>query len=317
MFEDVIPVWKQFIQLDGAMQRRVSDHPLSLWFGSDASSKPIFFLITDVEPAFPRLADVVSVDKGRREDGRWTVVLTLQRPELADSFMGLCVELIRRAAVTSVEPTARSIFFATLDDWKNLLAGSKARELSREQVRGLCAELWFASHALAFRITAPAALIAWQGPYGAPQDFQVADGDMFEIKAIHSGSRSVKISSAEQLDPVSDGGLTLALVVVDEVPPGTPEAVSLTSLIREFRLAIEAGAGHIDEFEHRLDAIGLDYGDPAYGRDFYLIGNPRYFEVRDDFPRIARDSVPLGVAKVKYELEISSLSTFASSGVNA
>jgi hypothetical protein len=310
MFDHLLPAWQQEVRAGGARQRRINNHPLPLYFGSSASSKPIFFLITDEEPDFPTFADVVSVDQGRREDGKWTLVLTLNQPELADSFMGLCLELARRSAASSRPSTARSIFFATLRDWKNLLSPGKKRRLSAEALRGVVAELWFAVHYLSLHIEATAALIAWQGPYGAPQDFQIANGDLFEVKSTHSGSRRIRVSSVDQLDPPEGGQLTLCLVIADDVPANTLGSHTLARLIAEFEDLLRHDRGSLEDLAHRMDAIGVDRADPFYGEKAFAVSGLRSHPVTDGFPRVERRSVPLGVGPIKYDVSLSAIAAF-------
>lgn len=310
MFDRVASMWKQQIAADAAGQRRIDTHPLALYFGANEASSPIFFLITEVEPDFPRLADVVSVERGRRDDGRWTIVLTLQNRDLTDAFIGMCVELARRSAVASNEFTARAIFFETLQDWKALLAGTVPKRLSKDQLRGLLAELWFALEMLGAELPLGDALLAWHGPYGAPQDFQTADGSMYEVKSVHAGSRTVEISSADQLDPRTPGSLSLVLVSVEEVPAGTLGHYTLQSLVDEFSRRLSGDPRSLGEFEHRLAALSLDTSDPSFADLAYAIGSPRTYSVVEGFPRISRANVPLAVDKLTYRLRIAGFEEF-------
>lgn len=317
MFDEIAAIWKQQLLAGGARQRRIDDHPLALYFGADEASKPVFFLITDVEPTFPRLSDVVVVEKGRREDGQWTVVLTLQAKALTEAFMGMCTELVRRSASASSNTAARAMFFETLQHWKELLAGRVPRRMTDEQIRGLMAEIWFAIEVLGAIRPASEVLLAWHGPYGSPQDFQTSDGAMYEVKSVHMGSRSIEISSVQQLDPPVEGPLTLALVNVEAVPASVTKARTLLSLVNEFKLRLGDDPKAADELDHRLKALALDLGDDYYAEKSYAMSGPRIYVVEEDFPRILRVDVPLAVDKLNYRVRIDGLEKFERKAIQA
>ena len=216
--------------------------------------------------------------------------------------------LFRSAARDS--STALAIFFETLHQWKALLQSSAPRRMPDQQIRGLVAELWFALNVLGENRPMAAVLLAWQGPYGAPQDFQTADGAMFEVKSVHSESTSIEISSADQLDPASGGPLTLSLVVVDEVPVGTPGSHTLVSLAAEFASRLQHNQYDLGELNHRLDALSLDLSDEHYGGRYYAVGQPRSFGVGEEFPRIVRANVPLAINRLTYRLRIAGFEAF-------
>ena len=310
MFDEIASAWRDEVAAGGARHRRINNHSLHLYYGASETSKPVFFLITEVEPRFPSLADVISVEQGRRDDGRWTVVLTLQRRALTEAFMGMCVELARRSAAVNDPATARVVFFETLDHWKALLAGNAPRRMSEPQIRGLVAELWFALRILGATMPLASALLAWQGPYGAPQDFQTADGSMFEVKSVHSGSRTVEISSADQLDPSAEGPLTLSLVGVDNVPAGTAGSHTLVSMVAEFQRRLGHDSDHLEELEHRLLALALDLTDGYYLGRHYSVSGPRNYLVEEGFPRVLRKSVPLAADNLTYRLRIEGFEAF-------
>lgn len=311
MYDELIPLWREQVNSAHTGQRKVAEHPLDIYFGTNAASKPIFFLLTAAEPKFPQLSDSVSVEIGHRDDGRWTVVLTLREPSLRDSFMGMCVELVRRSGDAPDADSARGIFFETLANWRSLLTGKDSRQLSKEELRGLVAEIYFAVEHLCRSEEPEVVLGAWRGPFGAAQDFQFTDNRLFEVKAIHAQSTTIQISSAEQLDPQGEAELTLALVSLEEVYAPTADCVTLPELISAFREVLPADQVSVGELNTRIDALHIDLSDQYYSEVRFRIGAISLFEVGDSFPRIRRSSVPLSADRVSYRLRIAGFTDFA------
>jgi hypothetical protein len=222
--------------------------------------------------------------------------------------MGLCIELARRSSEATNPVDALGQFFAALYDLRRMLRARSGR-LSAEAIRGLVAEMSFALDSLLGVVDIESALAAWRGPFGAPQDFQLAGGQLVEIKAVHTGSKSIEISSAEQLDPSSNGELYLALITVEEAADDR-DGLSLRDLQQKFVTAIGASTSLRDALDERLSAVGFDVLDDYYSADRYVVSPPIYFEVAADFPRITRHVVPLAVERLTYRLRVSGFSSF-------
>jgi hypothetical protein len=309
MYDDVRATWERLLSEGGARQRLIDHHLLHLYYGSDATSNAVFILVAASKPKVPQFSSVVSVDRGERGDGTWALVLTLQDRTYGDAFIGMCIELARRSNEALDADDSLAVFFHTLSQWKSLLSWN-AQLLSAEALRGLIAEIFFGLNVLSKAESAHAALVAWRGPYGAPQDFILSNGDLFEVKAAHTGARTVEISSVDQLDPSNDAKLTLAVVPVDDSLPGTPGSHTLPSLVSEFRLSLGVGNPAQDELDHRLSSLGVDIEDDYYKEHFFVVSPPVYFAVDGDFPRLRRTNVPAAVDKVTYRLRLSGIEGF-------
>ena len=309
-FETFKSTWDVLISEGSARQRLVDSHPLHLYFGTDDASRAVFVLVTNSRPQVPQLSEAVSVDRGHRSDGSWTVVLTLLQNSLLDTFMGMCVELARRSSGGVTEDSALGLFFETLNQWR-LILGRNASRLSMEGLRGLVGELAFGRNCLFPHLSMADMITSWRGPYGAPQDFLLDTGELFEIKAVHSGARAVEISSADQLDPSPSAPLALVLIPVDECPPSAVGAISLPALLLSIRDLLKVGSTERSNLDHRLAAIGLDESDDFYGEQHFQVGLERYFEVTAGFPRVLRQDIPVAVDKLTYRVRIAGLEQFA------
>lgn len=298
--------WRGMLQEGGPRQRLVEGHPLKLYFGANAASKPIFFLITKQRPDIPLFSSVVSAERGQRADGDWTVVLTLQDQALEAPFMGMCSELTRLAASGSDNEEALLLFYSTLRQWRKMLSTKPTSKLSTDQIRGLIAEIWFAISSLSNVLTPEEVVLSWQGPFGAPQDFRLPNGNLYEIKAIHTNSRSIEISSPDQLDPVDGSPLRLALITIEETElANTGTVVSLSSVIQNFTELVQFSAAALEALEVRLAAAGFDQRDQDVNDKLFAVTAIRIFEIHEAFPKVSRSNIPVEVQKLVYTLSTS------------
>jgi len=303
-------IWYNMLKAGGPRQRLLDGHPLHLYFGADAASKPIFFLITSEKPQIPEMSTIVTVERRERADASWAVVLTLQDRSYADAFIGMCMELARRSGESHDAGHAFLAFFETLNQWKALLRHGQAKRLSKEQIRGLVAEIWFGQEYLSDTYTPAEVLMSWNGPYGAPQDYRTPDGRLHEVKSVHGGSKFVEISSVEQLDPIDLAPLTLSLVAVEEIELPSVDSVSLVGLVEQLRAGLAQAAKPLENLEKRFAALGFDPSDESYADLHFVVGGLRSFDVTVGFPRLLREHIPLAVDDVRYQLKLAAIAEF-------
>lgn len=304
-------IWRKLLDAGGPRQRLVDGHPLHLYFGADAASKPVFFLITEIKPQIPEMSSIVTVERRERNlDQTWAVVLTLQDRAYSDAFMGMCMELARRSGETDGADGALVTFFETLHQWKTLLSHRHTRRLSTEQIRGLVAELWFGLKHLSAHLSPAEILMSWHGPYGAPQDYRTPDGHLYEVKSVHGGSKSVDISSVDQLDPIDGAPMTLNLVTIEEIEVLVGGCVSLIGLVEEFRGKLAAMPKPLEKLEDRFAALGFDPSDEVYADQNFVVGGLRSFDVAVGFPRLLREDIPMAIDAVQYQLKLAALTAF-------
>ena len=155
---------------------------------------------------------------------------------------------------------------------------------------------------------APDAVLAWAGPYEAPQDFTLP-GLWIEVKAALPSARTVRITSADQL--AAAGPLHLAVVTLSTLLP-SDAGVSAAGLIEDLERQIPGGrSGEMGvELGRRLSAVGYDAG-ADYARLPFRIESTHYYEVGPDFPRLTPEDLDAGIAEVRYDLELGALAQFA------
>jgi hypothetical protein len=218
-------------QLDSAGTFRLFDetHPLDLFAGVDLEGRRVLMLVADEAPPELPIAGIIEVGLTRRSDKRFNLVFRLGRPEYQELFGRLCQDLVETSRDSDKENGTERLLLR-LERWRKLLESGPRQGLSEKQLRGLFGELWFLKSVAIPCVGPLAAVHAWKGPLGSPQDFQLFDG-LIEVKTILPGSHRVAISSAEQLEH-GDTPMQLAVFTVDAT-----QGMSVVTLIEELRLA--------------------------------------------------------------------------------
>lgn len=292
----------------GLFQRVDEDHPLDLYAGIDYQGKRVLMLVTEIAPPSLPPPGVVEMACNQRTDQEFAVIFQLARPEYDEIFGRLCQDLVD--ATRDVLPrNGGDALIRRLSRWRKLLEVGQRTTLSDTALRGLIGELWFLRSVALDRVGVEAAVKGWLGPLDAPQDFVLGEA-VVEIKTSSPGAQKVTITSLQQLDA---GGAPLYLGVLCLAPAdeNTNDAFSAAQLVRWLRTAVETNAIASVEFELRLAEAG--YADhEEYEAAWYRVTQARYFQVRDDFPRLIRAGTPAGVLDASYTIDLGACGAYES-----
>jgi len=216
--------------------------------------------------------------------------------EFYEIFEVLCMDLIKSALHAHTENEAVSILSSRIHIWSKLFSkGFKG--LSIQQVLGLAAELSFLKTWLAHPISGN--VMSWSGPLGAPQDFiDPVKNIAFEVKAAGRLSSTINISSLDQLD--FGGELYLVVFPVVSAKIDDPIKTNLDHLVLEIK---ELLAGmNIPEFLNLLSQAG--YVSDLYKDIKFTAGDPSFYRIDPEFPKITRVSVPQEIISARYEIDL-------------
>jgi hypothetical protein len=314
MADGFIDGWQQLVHHEPGRQIEVGGgHPLSIFYGSDQLGRPIFFAISDVKPGLVTLSEAVAVERGVRSiDGKWTLSLTLRDARFADEFMRLGDELVDSSRSGQNETHALQLMVRAVEDWKRFLSYGPSQQLALPAIRGLLGELWFGFFRLTASFEPPAILDAWTGPFDSPQDFNFTSGHSYEVKTIHPDGKSVRISSAEQLDP---GLRTLELAVVSlvDVDRNEPGAVSLPAAVRLAEAALDPTGARTDPFHDQFKALKFDVTDSYYDDFWFRPVACQTYRVDVAFPAIRRAALDAAVDEVRYRIALHAVADFTTS----
>lgn len=281
-------------------------HPLELLFGSDERGRAVMALISPENPALEDLSRDVATYSSQREDGRWATTWTLADQSLFPTFVRLGVDLASRSAAPIPPNTAIDEFLLAIAQWQVLLRPRPAKRLTLERLRGLVAELWAGETVVSESRPRAELVRAWSGPLGGIQDYTFPSGHVWEVKAKRSKATTVKVSSAEQLDP-DDKTLRLVVLDLDERSGEFPNARSLVDLVQSWREALGAHPAERHLFDLLISRLGVDLSDPYYEETCFTLENTTVFRIDEDFPSLRAADMPSPVSAVRYQFDMRGL----------
>lgn len=199
------------------------------------------------------------------------------------------------------------IISRVLAKWRRFWGQLPLSLLSREELLGLFAELWFLSTWLVPRIGGTQAVQRWRGPFRARHDFEWP-GISVEVKATTSTrGRIHHINGLEQLEPPENGELFLfSLRIGEEAGAGH----TLPSVAAACRVQLSSDIEAMGQFEAALAQAGYSpVHDEEYAKVHLRVVEEGLFAVKGGFPRVLKSTfpkgVPSGVERVEYEINLN------------
>jgi hypothetical protein len=287
--------------------KRVDEmHPLDFYIGLDITGERMLLLLTDYEPPSVPKGQSIEVSSAKRQDGKWTLLFRLVRPELGKVFSQLCEDLVETSRDCNDMKSGTSIVIARFLRWKKLLERGNTGLMDEKALRGLIGELLFLETVIP-RYGIEISIESWSGPLGADQDFRFPDF-WYEVKTIRPGASSITISSVEQLDVKGYCG-ELVVLYLDRATGSEPGSFTPSDLVQRLKGVIESNLVASIKFEDKLLEAGY-IERKEYNQQFFVLKEIRRFAVTEGFPKLCRRNLPYGIKNVKYEVEISSLEVF-------
>jgi hypothetical protein len=298
--------WEELrIQRERPIFRRVNDvHPFDIYLGIDAHDAPLLMLLSSQSVGqLPQLR-ALEVSQNVRHDGKIALLVTLASSDLLYPFRYVCDDLIESLRTYTNTGSEALFLLHRLEKWRRLLEASK-RGLSHAELVGLIGELLFLER-LIHSIGPVAAVDAWLGPSGAPQDFQNG-GRIYEIKSCAIGGHTVVISSLEQLHT---GTTPTSLIVygIGSCGADSSGAFTLNQLLTRIRQVLESTTA-TSTFELKLGEVGYDEKQPEAESPF-VVQKIRAFDVRNTFPRLTPTTVSPAVTSATYGLDLDHCGEF-------
>lgn len=278
-----------------------AEHPLKLYIGREMTGEYLFLMVDPERP--PKLNSMrsVKISSVERNDGHWSLILTLMHADLASVFALLCEDLVESTRHLARGSSGVKLISRRLATWRRLMEEGGSGLLSPSEVRGLVGELLVLESYFIDRFGSIDAVRAWGGPFGSDQDFQFAE-EAWEIKTIHTDSLAIQISSENQLNSTARQ-IWLIVLSLDEI--GGSAGHSLNGLVARLRALLDVQPEARDLFDERLVAAQyMVRGEYDFSR--FKITNTRTFQVHGDFPRITTSGIVKGVTEVKYKVLLDS-----------
>lgn len=309
--------WKDLAppsSLDALSARRVdADLPWAFFWARCVDRNPMLLLrhAAEVSPEGrpPRLKGLEVTLSEAESDGCRVLALRLLDSAQRDIFHRLCLDIVSSASLAHAEAEAVALALARTWRWHHLLRGGTDGRLSLEEQKGLLGELHVLENVLLPHLQVIDAVTAWQGPLGAPKDFEVGR-IAIEAKARRGAARPfVTVSSEHQLSTEGTDRLFLHVVELAQAPAGTPGTNSLTEVTRRLHDRLSTDGRVAELFEARLFAAGFSW-DHDYSDTLFVAGPSRVYEVAEDFPSITPAMLSSGVSQVRYSISLPECDPF-------
>lgn len=263
---------------------------------------------TSVVPAAEKLPDGQGFSLIRVEaNGNWMTWLALTRnPHGSLELFASMIEDVVRAL--ECEPDADEqrllrIFLGRIRAWQEFMRKG-AQGLSPEAEIGLIGELLLLRTIIHSGMPPTQAVESWVGPLGGIQDFEIGAGALEVKTTLSPAGFPAKIGSLEQLDDSARQPLYMAGARLRQTEGGQ----RLPEFIEAIRQSVGGDAEATRILAERLLAVGyVDAHADRYTRCFVLI-DIRVVEVASGYPRLTPGTVPAGIMRAMYEIDLEKAS---------
>jgi hypothetical protein len=171
--------------------------------------------------------------------------------------------------------------------------------LTESEIMGLIGELLFLRDFLFEKYGKGEALKSWSGQELTHKDFSYND-KWYEVKAIHSGKDSVKISSLEQLQSTNEG--ELVVFSLEKMSPSY-DGIKINPLALNILNLLELDVQK-DMFLNCILAQGFTFLE-NYDEYVYELTSLTRYLVDSSFPKLTRDVLNEAIIKVQYDLSLA------------
>lgn len=290
----------------GAQRRIDSTHPFDLYADFEQPDRPGLVLFCDRRPQDANPLKAISIERRQRQDGRWSMRISLQEPQLLAVFAELCRDVVESTRNESDPVRASGLVLSRIERWRDLLQAQPSG-LSRSVLRGLIGELLVLQNLVLPECGPDEAVTAWTGPLGARYDFQLPSGLKIEVKALDRDADRVCINGLGQLDGGGDP-LELAAVRLEETGREADDALTASRLITRLREQLTDAPAALHNFDVLLRFLGWSEAADTGVVVVRLVRIDRH-QVDAAFPRLTSASVPVGIVDASYTVVLPPLRT--------
>ena len=280
-----------------------TSHILDIFMGLDNNGRQSIELRANYKPQ--KIAGTSCIDVNQYNKGNYNIIrFSLCDKEVAGLFYKFCEDLIEKTRDCINKDQGYNEIINRYYLWKKLFLASKNNFLTEQAIMGLIGEIVFLKSGLNNRFELSDALRSWSGQELTHKDFSM-ETEWYEVKTIHSGASSVKISSLEQLESEHDG--VLAVYELERMS-SSYNGITLNKLIIETAEMFELKEER-DAFFKKVQTQGYEYNDYYEDIVFEIIDYNEY-KVNQSFPKITKNDVDSAISKAKYEILLADIAKF-------
>lgn len=236
----------------------------------------------------------------------WELNIYLLDADLKDIFSLFIQNIIDDISDSVTEKEALTKTLNVVSKWKKLFDKINFNGLSIEQQKGLIGELLFINHLLDCQKSSSIILDAWTGPDFEDKDF-VFGANGIEVKLTSSKYPKIKITNEGQLDSQNLNELFLILYTVEDVKVN---GFTLNSLINQTQQKLSVNVDQLKFFHERLMLLGYLEDDKEYYNKMYSLKSIHSYYISEEFPKIIKNQLPVGVYNTSYFVELSAVEDF-------
>lgn len=237
-------------------------------------------------------------------DSKFLLIQLNNREErVRDIFAAICSNIANIIVSVPTEREAIKLVINQMRKWQDLFSKKIKNTLSIQEQQGLFGELSFLQKLINSSINRDRSIESWVGPNKAPQDFQ-SDSWAVEVKTITVNKfPNVSINGELQLDETAFEKLFLYNLVVEVLPI---DGMTLPELVDDIRNRISQEANAKALFDNKLIYYGyFDVDAGIYNERHYHLRKENYYIIQEEFPRIKKNDLLLGVSDVKYSITLA------------
>ncbi len=278
-------------------------YDINLYLGMNEDMKKTIKYRADFEPLNIQGTKCIDVKQFKNNEFS-TIQFSLNDENNYSLFEVFCEDLIDTVTKTKSLTKVYNSIINRYNQWKLMFTNPSNHILTELQIMGLIGEVLYLNTKLFYKYGVGNAIKGWTGQELTHKDFSF-DDQWYEIKAINKNSKSVCISSIEQLDSEYNGNLIV--IKLEKMSPQF-NGITINKLINETLSKISS----IEDRELFLNKISnMGYTpNPAYDNLVYIISNITKYCVNEDFPKIKMQSIDKSIVKVNYEIALHGLEQF-------
>lgn len=283
-------------------QRYDAEHPLDIYLGTDQAGRKSLALVMNASRERITSTKIINAQFYKRDDGKLMLCFSLEDDQFKDIFYKFCVDIIESTRRNLVEEG----FAPAVGRWNTWIKffSKTSLPLSENEILGLIGEIYFLQNVLILKYGQEVAVDSYIGTSHAHKDFEVND-TWYEVKSIHNGVRTVKISSIEQLDSKQVGHLEI--LTFDKCSIRSEGNININNIVASFRSSLNAQSQL--KFDEKMRKSGY-IEDERYDEFNYIFIDVDEYTVQGEFPKLTLADLPNGIIKATYDIDIYAIQRF-------
>ncbi|MBU3144629.1 PD-(D/E)XK motif protein [Clostridium sp. CF012] len=272
-------------------------HILDWYIGLDDQGRKSIKFRAKFTPRNIMGTNTIIVNQYKSDDYN-TLIFSLEDNEISGLFYRFCEDLMETSRSIDEPDLGYTNIINRFSLWKKMFLKSRNEFLTEPEIMGLIGEILFLEEQLFGLYGKHQALLSWSGQELTHKDFS-NDDTWYEIKTMHRGSQTVKISSIEQLE--SDKIGELVVYSLEKMSPAF-NGIKLNELVSEIYESFDNEDDKGDFFT-KVSLQGFTYND-HYDDYVYEVSDCRKFLVDEEFPKLDRNNLISAIVKAQYELSL-------------